>query len=56
MQTKHIQVWLLLTQLQLSKFSMLDGVELCLKDGIAVIVILHCDLRMDFNQILLPFD
>ena len=48
-QTKHIQVWLLLTQLQLCKFSILDEVKLGQNDGVVVIVVTHCDLRMHFN-------
>ena len=40
---KHIQVWLLLTQLQLCKFSILDEVKLGQNDGVAVIVVTHCD-------------
>ena len=46
---KHIQVWLLLTQLQLCKFSILDEVKLGQNDGVVVIVVTHCDLRMHFN-------
>ena len=48
-QTKHIQVWLLLTQLQLFKFSILEEVKLGQNSGVAVIVVTHCDLRMHFN-------
>ena len=48
-QTKHIQVWLLLTQLQLCKFSILDEVKLGQNGGVAVIVVTHCDLQMHFN-------
>ena len=44
-----MQVWLLLTQLQLYKFNILDEDKFGQNDGVAVIVVTHCDLRMHFN-------